>query len=228
MRVLLTRAAEDSARTRAKLEELGHQVTIAPVIAIEALTAAWPGGVFDGVVATSGHAFEQVRARWGPSPEARRLLPLWVVGQRTSDAAERAGFTGSRTVAANAVMLALQVKKRPPGRLAYLAGVHRKPDVETALHVAGHALETIEVYTARSETKLPGPIDDALAEGNFDLSLHYSRRSAEIFADLVRSDPPIRHVCLSADVAEPLTARGWTVEIAHEPNERSLLDLLRP
>ena len=69
MRVLLTRAVEDAARTRAALEVLGHSVLVSPVITIDTLSSAWPQGVVDAILATSGHAFTKLAAGAGPSAE---------------------------------------------------------------------------------------------------------------------------------------------------------------
>lgn len=231
MRVLLTRAAEDAARTRAVLEARGHRVLSAPLIAIEPLQAAWPGGAVDAIVAASSHAFRALPEGWGPSREARRLLPLWLVGRRTCEAARASGYDGAIVSAANAVMLVLQMKKRSIGRIVYLAGRDRKPDIETALAVTNHQVDLCETYVARAVHDLPPDLHDAPGHAEIDIVLHYSRRSAEMFADLATRLPTswigaARHICLSEDVAEPLRPRGWTVAVATAPNETSLLDLV--
>jgi uroporphyrinogen-III synthase len=62
--------------------------------------------------------------------------------------------------------------------------------------------------------------------------LHYSLRSAETFLALVHAAKlagaaaGIRHLCLSQQVAAPLLAAGFNVEIAARPNEDALFALL--
>ncbi len=230
MRVLLTRAADDAARTRTTLEGLGHRVLVSPVIAVEATDAAWPGGVVDAVLATSGQAFVAMRADWGPTTEARRLVPMWLVGQRTAGVARERGFVGEARIAANAVSLAFEMgKRRGRRRVVYLAGRDRKPDIETALSVTDQVVEVVEVYEAKRADRLADQASAALANDTLDAVLHFSRRSAMIFANLV-DEAHLRaktiHVCLSEDVASPLTDAGWPVRVAAEPTEASLISEL--
>lgn len=227
MRVLLTRAAEDAARTRATLEALGHRVLISPVISIEATGVDWPGGVVDGLLATSAQAFATMSKDWGPKPEARRLLPLWLVGHRTKQAARDRNFAGPTIVASNAVALAYEMGKRCAHQnLIYLAGRHRKLDIETALSVATQKVEVLEVYEAANAVKLDDYATKALANNTLDAVMHFSRRSAEIFLELARRtaiETRALQLCLSEDVAVPLAKAGWPVRIAAEPSEASLI-----
>ncbi len=230
MRVLLTRAVEDAARTRAVLEGLGHRVLVSPVIEIVPLPARWPGGMVDGLLATSGQAFFAVADDWGPPPEARRLVPLWLVGTRTRDAARQRGFLGAAFVAPNAISLAFEMSKRP-GRqqVAYLAGRDRKPDIETALAVTEQPVEVVEVYEARPVGSLTAQAEDHLSTCTIDAALHFSRRSATLFAGLVTASKlpvPTHNLCLSDDVAAPLLEAGWTISVARATTEQSLLDAL--
>ncbi len=227
MRVLLTRAVADAARTRAKLEGLGHRVLVSPVIAIEATGAPWPGGVVDALLATSGQAFAAIADTWGPTPEARRLMPLWLVGQRTEETARARGFLGPAYTAPHAVALAFEMGKRTDlRRVVYLAGRDRKPDIETALSVTNQQIEVIETYEAKAASHLDDAAETALSDGRVDALLHFSRRSATLFADLAtraKIKPRAMHVCLSHDVAAPFIELGWPTHVATEPTEASLI-----
>ena len=233
MRVLLTRAAEDAARTRAKLEAAGYGVVVSPVIEIVATEASWPTGVIDALLATSAQAFQMIDGAFGPSPEARRLTPLFLVGERTAERARDAGFRGAALVAANATELALRLGAMPhkPSRLVYLAGRDRKPDLEAAVAITHQAIEILEVYEAQAVETLDERAFDALHARSIDAILHFSRRSAVIFCELaeahgVDATAP-RHVCLSDDVAAPLRDQGLPrIEVAGAPTEAALLELL--
>ena len=231
MRVLLTRAAEDAARTGATLRAAGHDIVLSPVIEIVASEATWPAGVIDAVLATSSHAF--ARPDFGPQPEARRLMSLVLVGHRTVERARERGFAGATIVAANAAALSLAfgTMTHAPRRLVYLAGRDRKPEIEVALATAGQAVEVIEAYRAQGIDSLPKDAETALVARALDAVLHYSRRSATLFAGLASRRgldiAHLRHLCLSADVAAPLHERGLPgIEIAGAPNEAALLGLL--
>ncbi|MCI0466859.1 MAG: uroporphyrinogen-III synthase, partial [Beijerinckiaceae bacterium] len=107
--VLLTRALDESLRTAARLAGEGHEAILSPVIEMVPTGAVWPAGVVDGAVATSARAFELLSSTpdW-PSPEARRLLPLLLVGERTRQAARDRGFEGPDLIAPDAKALIAQ------------------------------------------------------------------------------------------------------------------------
>ncbi len=233
MRLLLTRAAADAARTRDALEALGHRVLVSPVIEIVGTDAAWPAGVIDAVIATSGQAFAAPVA--GLAPEARRLMPLFVVGERTANQARTHDFLGPATVAANATMLALAVGKHPDRlrRSLYLAGRDRKPDMETALTVIGHPPEVLEVYEAHRTAELSTGAACDIRDGLIGGILHFSRRSASLLLEQAAEAGidvrPLIHFCLSDDVAEPLRGAGCAkTRTAEAPTEAALLELLPP
>ena len=228
MHLLLTRARGDAARTRARLVAVGHQVSVSPVIAIIPTGAEGPPGVVDALIATSGHAFAALDG-W-PTPEARRLMPLLLVGQRTADVAREHGFLGPSVVRATTTDLAVAIPDlpRPARRLVYVAGRDRKPDLENALAILGRTLEVVDVYEAQEVEALEPSAVEALQAGRIEGVLHFSRRSAALFIDLARRSGldvgRPAHFCLSEDVAVPLREAGCaTVVVADEPNESALL-----
>jgi uroporphyrinogen-III synthase len=195
--------------------------------------AQWPSGVVDGVLATSRQAFELFSGspEW-PSPEACRLLPLYVVGERTREAARERGFEGRAFVAFDAKDLAKAavdaLANGPPSRLIYLAGRDRKPDLEAALKEAGHVVDTVEVYAAQPAEALSKVAAGLIQAGEIGAVLHYSRRSADIFLALSREAgvnvDGLAHVAISAEAAHPLkAARVSSVHIAEQPNEQGML-----
>lgn len=234
MLVLLTRAVDEAARTAAKLAENGHSAILSPVLDMVPTGAEWPRGVIDGVLATSAQAFELFSdAPDWPLPEARRLMPLFVVGARTLDAARERGFEGAALVAPDARALAASVTAHvaASSRLVYLAGRDRKPDLEKEVTGAGIGVETIEVYAAQAAESLSEEAEALIAAGEIGAVLHYSKRSAEIFVGLARQSGlevvDLVHIAISADAAAPLRrAQFKDVYIAEEPNEQMMLRLV--
>ena len=234
MLVLLTRALEESKRTAASLAREGHEAVLSPVLEMEPTGAIWPAGIIDGIIATSARAFELFSAapNW-PLPEARRLMPLLLVGERTREAARERGFEGPALIAPDAKALAADIGAHltVPSHLVYLAGRDRKPDLEESLTEAGFEIEPVEVYTAQSAESLS---DSALAlaeTGGIGAVLHYSRRSAEIFLGLARKAgldlARINHICISHDVAAPLLDAGiHGVLIAKVPDEPAMFAIV--
>jgi uroporphyrinogen-III synthase len=234
--VLLTRALDDAMRSAARLAALGHHAILSPVLEMAPTGAQWPAGAVDGVLATSAQAFELLSATpdW-PAPEARRLLPLYLVGERTCEAARGRGFEGRALVADDAGTLAGEAVARlggdAPARLLYLAGRDRKPDLEAALTAAGHAVEAIEVYAAEPAEALDPEAAALIESGAIGAVLHYSRRSAQIFLELSREAGldagSLAHVAISADAARPLADAGLkSIRVAGEPKEQAMLALL--
>jgi uroporphyrinogen-III synthase len=235
MLILLTRALEESKRTAASLAREGLEAVLSPVLDMVPTGGIWPAGVIDGVIATSARAFELLSAPadW-PLPEARRLLPLFLVGERTQEAARERSFEGPALIAPDAKTLAADIYARckVPGCLIYLAGRDRKPDLEESLTAAGHRIEPVEVYAAQPADSLSEAALDLAAAGKIGAVLHYSRRSTEIFLRLARNAAldlkRLNHVCISHDAAAPLLdAKIHEVLIAKSPDEQAMFAILK-
>jgi uroporphyrinogen-III synthase len=226
MRVIVTRARDDAARTAAALRARGHEPLLSPVLEIVATGVAIDPERAQAVIATSAHAFEVLHRA-----DAARLtpLPLFVVGARTARAAAEAGFAPPRLIAASALELAQQIATAlpAPAPLLYLAGHDRKPDLEAALQAQGHVIDVVEIYEARAVEALAPEVAQALARGEADAVLHFSRRSARLFAacaataGLATQAAALRHVCISRDAA-----LGEGAVIASTPDSAGLFKAL--
>src|SRR5260370_572938 len=102
------------------------------------------------------------------------------------------------------------------GPLLYLTGEHRAGDLELAPSAA--AIVTAVVYRMAKVERFPASVATALAQGQIDGALHFSRRSAQAYIDcagraglLGRALDPL-HFCLSRQVAEPLVAQGLVAQ----------------
>jgi uroporphyrinogen-III synthase len=235
MLILLTRALEESKRTAASLAREGHEMVLSPVLDLVPTGGIWPTGVIDGVIATSARAFELLSAAadW-PLPEARRLLPLFLVGEQARQAARERSFEGPALIAPDAKTLAADICARlaVPGRLVYLAGRDRKPELEESLTAAGYAIEPVEVYAAQPAETLSDAAVDLAATGKIGAVLHYSRRSTEIFLRLARNAAldlsRLNHVCISHDAAAPLLdAKINAVLIGKTPDEQAMFAIVK-
>jgi uroporphyrinogen-III synthase len=235
MLILLTRALEESKRTAASLAREGYEAVLSPVLDMVPTGGIWPAGVIDGVIATSARAFELLSAPadW-PLPEARRLLPLFLVGERTQEAARERSFEGPALIAPDAKTLAADIcaRRKVPGCFVYLAGRDRKPDLEESLTTAGHRIEPVEVYAAQPADSLSDTAMDLAPSGKIGAVLHYSRRSTEIFLRLARNAAldlkRLNHVCISHDAAAPLLdAKIHEVLIAKTPDEQAMFAILK-
>lgn len=233
MRLLVTRPEPDASRTAEALRAHGHDVLVAPLLAMLTIAADF-AGPYDGVLMTSANAARALASH----PRAHELtrLTCFTVGNRSAEAARAAGF--GEAVSADGALddLVELVARRvaSSGKLLYLAGEDRAGDVAGDLARRGIAVDTAVVYQALTAEKLPAHLSQALEQGSLDGALHYSRRSvATLLTHAGRAGAAgalrnVVHYCLSADVAAPLREAGAThIEIAARPDEASLLALIR-
>jgi uroporphyrinogen-III synthase len=232
MRVLVTRPEPDASRTAALLELRGHRAIVDPVLSVDLIPAERPSGNFTAVAVTSATAVRVAQTNVDLDP--LRALPLYAVGRRTADAAREAGFREVYDAMGDAVALArlLSASLAPGSRVLHLAGEDRARDLGPLVAGANIDVEVLALYRMIRTERLNATAP-ALSAGDVDAALHYSAHSAEAFVALAEqaglSDAvkKLRHICLSQAVAAPLAARDWRVEIAQDPNEAALLDLLR-
>jgi uroporphyrinogen-III synthase len=237
MRILVLRPQAQAARTAQSLARLGHQAVCAPLIEVAPidegrLPATRAKACYGGVIAASANAFTMLHAE---GRAALAALPAMVVGARTAQAAEKAGLRLLRRPFRTARELGSALDEAaPPGRLLYLAGRERRPEIEFALRRGKYAFVLTEIYAASIAPALPSAARAALRRGAIDAVLHYSARSAKAYVALARKGgllpqalAPVQ-LCLSEAVAKPLIGAGArAVKRAAAPDEPHLLALLR-
>jgi uroporphyrinogen-III synthase len=233
MRLLVTRPEPDATRTARALRTLGHEVLVAPLLAMLPIAADFAGR-YDGVLMTSANAARALVSH--PRAAELTLLPCLTVGDRTAEAARTAGFADATSAEGALSDLVDLVASRfaSSARVLYLAGEDRAGDLSDELAKRGIAVDTVVIYRALAAEKLPAHLTEALKHGGLDGALHYSRRSVGTLLALARHDgaipalTDIAHYCLSAEVAAPLREAGATrIEIAPRPDEASLLGLIQ-
>jgi uroporphyrinogen-III synthase len=232
MRVAVTRPQADGERTAAALRARGHTVLVAPLLQVEPVAADFSGG-WSGVIITSANAPGAIaghRAR-----DKLIKLPLFAVGERSADAARDAGFTNVTSAGGDVRDLVRLIAARRVDAAApmlYLAGEDRAADLIAELVAHGIAAQMAIVYRAVT-VPFPPALMTALKAGSVDAVLHFSRRSAENYiagadqAGIAEQAMAVRHLCLSAQIAEPLVQAGAShVAIAKRPDEAALIALL--
>jgi uroporphyrinogen-III synthase len=233
VRILLTRPQVDAARTAAALRARGHDVVIAPLLALEGIPNADLGaGPWTALLVTSSNAVRAIAGH--PRRDELRNTAVFTVGDRTAEAMRDCGFAHVTSAAGNVNDLAALVATRlqPPAHLLYLAGEERSGDLAGLLRARNFAVDTVLVYRAVAARNLPSPAAAALAAG-LDGVFHFSRRSAEAYLEAARRSGLLQealtrpvHYCLSGRVAEPLREAGAPqLRIAARPEEAALIEL---
>jgi uroporphyrinogen-III synthase len=235
VRLLVTRPEPDAERTAAVLRSRGHAVDCAALLRIESIVDAELGsGPWSALALTSPNALRAIAAH---SRRADLLgLRVLAVGRRTAAAARAAGFFDVMAGGGDVQELAQHIRRWAPESrepLLYLAGEDRSGDLARDLAADGLNVRTVVVYRAVKAERFPPAIDAALAAGQIEGVLHFSRRSAEAYLDCARAagllDRALApfHYCLSEQIAEPLAVAGArTVRVAARPEEAALIDLI--
>jgi uroporphyrinogen-III synthase len=234
VRLLLTRPHSDAQRTAAALRAKHHEVVVAPLLHVKAITEAPIGpGPWAAVLVTSANAAHAIAVH--AHVVQLRNLPAFAVGTRSAQALSAAGFAAVTAAAGGVNDLARLVAERmqPGAPLLYLAGEDRSGDLAGELRRRGFAVQTAIVYRAVAATVLPPAASDALAAKTIDGVLHFSRRSAQAYVNAVRGVDALAsalepiHFCISAQVAEPLARAGATIiRVAQQPAEAALIELI--
>ena len=234
MRLLITRPDPDAQGTAAALRTRGHQVLFAPLLKIEGVAADLGPGPWDALVITRAKSCRALASH----PRIAELVhrPIFTVGAHSAAAARLAGFPDITSADGDAGELARLLTARFKARdrrLLYFAGEDRAADLASDLAEQGITMKTVVIYRAMKATEFPAAVRHAMAAGEIDGVLYYSRRTVEAYlscavgaALLDRSLTPF-HYCLSAQVARPLLQAGaTTTRISDRPNETSLLELI--
>jgi uroporphyrinogen-III synthase len=234
MRLLVTRPEPEAQRTAEMLRQRGHQVSVAPLLRIEGVAADLGTGPWDALVITSANSCRAVAKH----PRIAELVhrPVFTVGLHSAEVAREAGFVDVTASDGDVEELAQLLTEKFRGRdrrLLYFAGEDRTADLAASLAAHGIQVKTVVIYRAVKVMEFPPPVRAAMATGEIDGVLHFSRRTAESYlggavgaALLDRALAPF-HYCMSAQVARPLLQAGaTTVRIAERPNEASLVALV--
>jgi len=184
LRALITRPRNEAEALAALLARRGIAAVVEPMIEIAEHGAALPAlAEVQAILCTSANGVRAL-ARAG----AGRDVPVFAVGDATARAARAAGFRGVESAAGNVDDLArLAVERLRPadGRLLHVAGSEVAGDLAGLLGGAGFQVERAVLYEARAVTSLSRETARLIDDGQIDLALFFSPRSAAIFARLV-------------------------------------------
>ena len=228
MRLIVTRPTEDALPLKEKLEALGHEVVLSPLLVIAPLA----GVVIEDqpyafIIFTSANAIRAIAAH--PLLTNLKNIPAYVVGPQSARAAEAAGFKDVRMAGGSADKLArYMIATLDPndGTILYISGRDSAVDLAGSLRTADFAVNRVIAYDAKPAASLsPG------VKSGADGVLLYSPRSARIWTELVERDGlgdiarAMPHLCISANAAAALP-QTYVKRIASESSEAAMLALV--
>ena len=165
-----------------------------------------------GLIFTSANGVAQAARLNLPSG-----LPAWCVGDRTADAATKAGFDAKAGPGDAAALIETIIAARPAGPLAHIRGEHARGDVAEKLTAAGIACADLVAYAQR-----PLPLNAAAktalsGEKPVVLPL-FSPRTGTILSGQGPFTAPLHVVAISAAALPDMAMQGAYVA-AHPDGE---------
>lgn len=219
--VLILRPREEARRTAPKVAELGLVAVVDPLFHLESINWEPPdASQFDSLLLTSANAVTFA----GPALQEFAQLPVLAVGDKTADAARKAGLTVAETGTAGVAELINQLPDNRYLRILRLTGKDHM-----AINPEDREIVSRKVYQARA---LPLGAEARKALANGCAVLLYSTRAAQIVESEMRSvkisPGPNQIFALSDNIAASLTMAWKGVHVAAHPTEDALLSLLPP
>ena len=211
-RVWVTRAEPGASRTAARLEALGFEPVVAPLLAVRPLAPLIDLTGIAALAFTSRNGVEAFAAL-----TSDRDRPVFTVGDATAEAARATGFTDVRSASGDARALARLIAEAE-FRGAILVPAAVEPAADLPALLAGHAEgRAVAVYEA-VETGVPAP-------AGFDAVLVHSPRAARALAMHAWALDDRVAVAISPAAAEPLEDLGLReIRIAAAPTDAALIE----
>lgn len=228
MRIAVTRPEEDAGPLTAKLDAMGHEVVMAPLLTIQPRENVMiPALPWQAIAVTSANGIRALAPGHGLT--SFRIL---TVGPQSLAAARAAGFAAEAHGGdVNGLAAFIRGELDPhAGPILYLSGAETAGDLAAQLAEGGFDCHRVVLYDAAPAVTL-GAAEVALRAGRLDAVLLYSPRSAKIWRGLVEAAglapqaARLRHLCLSRNVAAALPP-AWTSAVSESPDEAAILRLL--
>jgi uroporphyrinogen-III synthase len=221
MILLNTRPLDYRAQFAADFAGCGLPLIASPVLRFETV-APWPGAAadYDALIFTSPAA--AVRR---PADEQWSALPVYAVGPATAAAARAAGFRDVRRRGATAADL-VAVLDGETFRCALHPG-GEDVTIDLSRRFAGRIARAV-IYRAAKTDGLSLEAVAALRSPSIVIAPLFSRRSAEAFADLLRSvasrAAPVIALGISATAVDVPGAPWDAVVVPSDPNATAMAD----
>jgi len=219
MRVWITRTQPGAGRTAARLEAVGLDVLISPVLEVRSRPASTDLTGFDALAFTSPNAVERFAAL-----SRDRARPAFAVGHATTEALTLNGFSRVLTGDGDVGALARLIAERRPGRVLHLAAVEQARDLAALGAGDGVHIEVRPIY----ETVVVRPDAALAAEDLVAVTVHSARAARAVLEQASTRLAGLHVLALSQACAAPFAkVRVKSLEVAPFPDDASLVRLAR-
>ncbi len=221
--LLMTRPRQASQRFVAQLPvglQTQLEVIHTPLLQINPLNAEIDFHPYMGVIFTSANGV----ASAGPPPAA---IPAFCVGQRTTAAAEQAGWQAQLCGGSAAELVTHLCEVRPAAPLLHLHGRHTRGDIAQTLTAAGLPCDGQVIY----EQQLLSPSDEMkqkISEQTSVIVPLFSPRTARHFASLGLDQMNLSLIALSQAVAAEVKGLHYKdLQVSKTPDARNMAVMVR-
>tara|TARA_B100001989_G_scaffold252206_1_gene233501 strand:- start:3632 stop:4357 length:726 start_codon:yes stop_codon:yes gene_type:complete len=229
-KVLITRPLPQALSLKSRIEGQMPSVEclIAPSLEIKTINAELPKDGFEALIVTSINALAVIENQ----PFFDFFVPLFCVGQKTTEQARELGFKNIYTTAQNAQELCATIQKSKLKRFMYLRGENISFDFKQEL--PNIKIDEHIVYDAKMAETLPSEIITALKGEKIDIITFFSKRSVQSFLELLdqhniplSSLEGIKTLCISDAVLKSLSGiHKGDVYVSRTPNEDGMIETL--
>lgn len=227
--ILVTRAEPGARETAARLNAMGLNGVLTPMLTLQTLRETQlpdPADLY-GLVFTSANGVRTYAER-----ETSRNHTAWCVGPATAEAAHAAGFNEVRESAGNATDLAEFIMARTapsPKPLLHVANIAAAGGLKSTLEGSGYTVLFAPIYEMQPATDR-SPALQAIIEGPSPaILLVHSEKGAAAFAALIGNKrlSHVTGVAISKRAGAPLEPLDLSaIYEASTPNEDGLFDAL--
>ena len=237
MKLIVTRPEPAATRTAEKLQAMGHEVAISPVLEIVATDTKMPNGDYSMIIITSASALQVLKQQDFDQPLLN--IAVYVVGDKTAKNAKDFGFQNVHSAAGNALDLAELIKLRfdvsatAKNPALYICGQHSTSGFTDELSKIGLNFNRWINYNANLVDHLTNKSINFLTSDDSIGILLYSARSARRFSELIDQQIITYNIdnmnifVLSSTIKDALSKDLQKVaKIAQKPDEQSLFALI--
>lgn len=230
-KILVTRPEPDASDTAARLNAVGLEPVLAPLLEMHVLETGLPDAKnLTAIALTSANALRALEQQ--DKLTAYLHLPVFTVGDRTAAHARDAGFeTVTSADGSFDDLIALLAKQNFTGAIFYPTAANATGDLAKALAPAGIMALPARIYEMRPTTELSKDTIANLVSREIKAVSLYSRHTAETFCALTEAldkgaRAALTALCLSENVAAPMIANRFTrIALADYPSEEAMMAL---
>lgn len=224
--VLITRPEDSAAKTAYALHQKGYLTFCEPFINVVFHDVVLPNlAGYSALIFTSANAVRAFTLK-----SVRRDIMAYCVGDNTLQAVREAGFDHYKSAQGKVSDLIKMLEKESiEGKILYV----RARDVAHPLVVEGKDIEEIIFYHTEKTKEISQNCLELMSQGVFSYILFHSKRTAEIFVDLVEENGvknslnQCEALCLGDSMVECLTNLQWKrIAVAPTPDRQGMLQLL--